>query len=53
MEKDTFINWLKAINSNDKSNVIKVEKPTFNGTIITETWTQGGKLFGIKKLILG
>jgi len=52
MEIDTFINWIKAITSNNKSNVNKTEKPTKNGRIITETWIQGGKKFGIKKHII-
>jgi hypothetical protein len=51
MEQDTFINWIKAITSNQKSNIIKTEKPIKNGMIITETWIQGGKQFGIKKTV--
>ena len=51
METDTFINWIKALANNEKQNVIKTEKPIKNGRIITETWIQGGKKFGIKKIV--
>ena len=51
MVTDTFINWIKALTNNEKQNVIKTEKPTKNGRIITETWIQCGKKFGIKKIV--
>lgn len=51
MQTDTFINWIKAITYNNKTNVVKTEKPIKNGIIITETWIQGGKQFGIKKTV--